>query len=322
MRIYDSFAGEEFSLSEAENTIGRTDENFILLSDPSISRHHAKIVRDGETYLVMDLQSSNGSSLNNKPLKTPTPLKEQDIVAFGNVSFVFVPGDAQVDARRFTRPAKNDSGFVQMAGIGVLILLSLAVGGGIVFAIYKYKQNTTEVKQVQKEKPVTDPVKSRAEKQLIQGKRAMARQDWKAAISTLEDVLALKPDHEEAKTLKAQSIKERDAAELLEDGESLIEKGKHEEAKLILKKVPADTKAYERAKTTLEHTNRTLAYNYLTEATTLAKSKKKKDWVKAHAKFVSSIELNNADKTALERLRKLEKKMKKKRVRFKAYSPS
>ena len=150
----------------------------------------------------------------------------------------------------------------------------------------------------------------------------MARQDWKAAISTLEDVLALKPDHKEAKALKAHSIKERDAAELLEDGESLIEKGKHEEAKLILKKVPTGTKAYERAKTTLEHTDRTLAYNYLTEATTLAKSKKKKDWVKAHAKFVSSIELNSTDKTALERLRKLEKKMKKKRVRFKAYSPS
>jgi len=138
----------------------------------------------------------------------------------------------------------------------------------------------------------------------------------------LEDLLALKPDNADAKKLKAQSIKERDAAELLEDGEALIEKGKHEEAKLILQKVAKDTKAYERASSTLEHTNRTLAFNYLTEATALAKSKKKSNLLKAHAKFIESIELSDKNQTAKERLAKLEKRMKKKRIKFKAYQPN
>ncbi|MGM0558536.1 MAG: FHA domain-containing protein, partial [Myxococcota bacterium] len=63
VRVNDNFSGEEFSLSEVENTIGRTDDNFILLSDPSISRRHAKIIRDGNRYTVVDLVSSNGTRL-------------------------------------------------------------------------------------------------------------------------------------------------------------------------------------------------------------------------------------------------------------------
>ena len=66
VRVADQFAGEEFMLSEASNTIGRTEENYILLSDSSISRNHAKIINQNLNYSVIDLGSSNGKFVNNK----------------------------------------------------------------------------------------------------------------------------------------------------------------------------------------------------------------------------------------------------------------
>ncbi len=99
VRINDAFAGEEFSLSESLNTIGRTDENFILLSDVSISREHAQIDRIGDHYSVVDLGSSNGTTLNGKAVRSRQPLQPGDIVQFGNLRFVFLPGDTRIDPR-------------------------------------------------------------------------------------------------------------------------------------------------------------------------------------------------------------------------------
>src|SRR5690606_3923391 len=75
VRVGDMFAGEEFSLTEVVNTVGRTDDNFILLSDPSISRNHGQVVNEGMTFKVVDLGSSNGTRVNGKIIKVPTPIR-------------------------------------------------------------------------------------------------------------------------------------------------------------------------------------------------------------------------------------------------------
>src|SRR5690554_3199481 len=130
VRINDAFAGEEFSLSEIENTIGRTDENFILLSDSSISRRHAKIIRSGDTYTVLDLESSNGTRLNGKPLRGARMLEPSDIVEFGEIEFVFVAGGVQVNLADYSsRKASSAKGG---RGVSTNMLAYIALGVAVV----------------------------------------------------------------------------------------------------------------------------------------------------------------------------------------------
>ena len=46
--LTSDLAGQEFSLARASVVIGRTEENDIVINHRSISRHHAKIVREGD----------------------------------------------------------------------------------------------------------------------------------------------------------------------------------------------------------------------------------------------------------------------------------
>ena len=64
--LSSNFAGKEFELSRPQMIIGRTDENDIVINHRSISRNHAKLVREPETsrYTISDLQSSNGVRVN------------------------------------------------------------------------------------------------------------------------------------------------------------------------------------------------------------------------------------------------------------------
>ena len=54
--------------------IGRGPENDLVLFDPYLSRSHAEIRREGESYLLVDRMSRNGTILNGLRLKEPAPL--------------------------------------------------------------------------------------------------------------------------------------------------------------------------------------------------------------------------------------------------------
>ena len=97
VRVGDKFAGEEFMLTEASNSIGRTEDNYILLTEDSISRNHAKIVNVNLNYFVVDLGSSNGTFVNNKKIQGQVPLHGGDLIRFGSdVSFVFQRRNASI----------------------------------------------------------------------------------------------------------------------------------------------------------------------------------------------------------------------------------
>ena len=82
-------AGMEFMLGRASVVIGRTDENDVQLNHRSISRHHAKIVRDGDRYTIVDLQSANGVRVNGDDYER-IELNPGDIVELGHVKMRFV----------------------------------------------------------------------------------------------------------------------------------------------------------------------------------------------------------------------------------------
>ena len=125
VRVGDNFAGEEFMLSEESNTIGRTEDNYILLSDSSISRNHAKIVNSNMTFKVVDLNSSNGTFVNHKKVQREQILQSGDLIRFGNISFVFVPAAQLVDVRQYARQSQSSKLPIIMAAIFVLLLICI-----------------------------------------------------------------------------------------------------------------------------------------------------------------------------------------------------
>lgn len=89
--------GREFALQQQESIIGRSPMLAIRISEPSVSRHHAKIVRqdtsNGANYEIADLNSSNGILLNDQSV-TSSPLHDGDRIQLGDVILKFVTHDS------------------------------------------------------------------------------------------------------------------------------------------------------------------------------------------------------------------------------------
>mgnify|MGYP003498818034 FL=1 len=68
-----------------ELTIGRLPDNDIVINNPMVGRHHAKIVMEqGERYEIIDLQSTNGTYVNGRKVKGQMPLRPGDRIMLGN----------------------------------------------------------------------------------------------------------------------------------------------------------------------------------------------------------------------------------------------
>jgi hypothetical protein len=83
--------GKRFGLRPVSR-IGRDVRFDIRPNDPEISRHHATLTFNGETFIIRDLGSMNGTYLNENRLvaELDTPLKPGDIVRVGRTSMRFV----------------------------------------------------------------------------------------------------------------------------------------------------------------------------------------------------------------------------------------
>lgn len=92
---FDERVLNEYGLEEQEVTIGRLPGNTILIDNPAVSGHHARIVREGDRYIVEDLRSKNGTYVNQKHVVRQV-LEDRDVVLVGKHKLVF-SGLATVD---------------------------------------------------------------------------------------------------------------------------------------------------------------------------------------------------------------------------------
>jgi len=89
------FEGMSYEVTGRETLIGRNPTTDITLLDEGISREHAIILYDEEedAYAVEDLQSTNGTKVNGKRVRS-APLTHGDDVEIGHTLFQFLLGDA------------------------------------------------------------------------------------------------------------------------------------------------------------------------------------------------------------------------------------
>ena len=81
-------AGGVFVLS-SPLTIGRASDNHIVLTDDLVSLRHARIDQRDEEWWLTDLDSRNGTRLNDVIITRPVPLADGDIVSIGPVRLRF-----------------------------------------------------------------------------------------------------------------------------------------------------------------------------------------------------------------------------------------
>ena len=75
--------GKIIQLMKPELSIGREIANDIVISDADVSRRHARLTRKGDTYLLEDLASTNGTYVNGQRLTAPQILQPADQIRLG-----------------------------------------------------------------------------------------------------------------------------------------------------------------------------------------------------------------------------------------------
>jgi len=74
---------------DGDLVLGRGDRAEIRLEDPFASSRHARIYEQGNSVVVEDLESTNGTYLNEELLEAPRPLHPGDRVRIGDSEFAF-----------------------------------------------------------------------------------------------------------------------------------------------------------------------------------------------------------------------------------------
>jgi DNA-binding NtrC family response regulator len=94
---------EEKTYDKEDITVGSAPENDMRLEDETVSRNHCRIYRDGDHYLIKDLESTNGTFVNRVRIKEAF-LKPDCVIHLGKSELHFQP----VDERVRVVPSEND----------------------------------------------------------------------------------------------------------------------------------------------------------------------------------------------------------------------
>ena len=83
-----TIAGRRHELVGERTVIGRSKDCDVQVSDPNVSRRHAEVRRDGDTYVLVDLDSTNGVEVDGKRVKRHE-LRDGSRFTVGSTEVVF-----------------------------------------------------------------------------------------------------------------------------------------------------------------------------------------------------------------------------------------
>jgi pSer/pThr/pTyr-binding forkhead associated (FHA) protein len=80
--------GAEHAVDRQSVVIGRSKDCDIRLADPNASRRHAEVRQEGTAYWLVDLDSTNGTTVNGRRQQRAR-LENDDRITIGSTELVF-----------------------------------------------------------------------------------------------------------------------------------------------------------------------------------------------------------------------------------------
>src|SRR2546430_9485809 len=90
--------GSVFSIEDLPVVIGRDTTATLCIADASVSRRHSQIEKENEEFVILDLESLNGTFINDVPVKRRM-LQHGDRVRIGDSQFLFLMHDGDVSSK-------------------------------------------------------------------------------------------------------------------------------------------------------------------------------------------------------------------------------
>jgi len=190
--LSEKLRGKSFELDKELVTVGRTDKADICIKDATISTGHCDFTLDGDSYILHDRGSTNGTRVNNVPVpEEGQVLKNSDILQFGAVEIFFDSNDGTSTSITRTHTGidldstevglatvKNlgnfspyekggKGGMSQKVMLSLVLLLIIAIVVLIGYAVYAVSSRTSEDEGSGKDK-VTQTRKVSGEKENTQ----------------------------------------------------------------------------------------------------------------------------------------------------------
>jgi pSer/pThr/pTyr-binding forkhead associated (FHA) protein len=96
--------GAVVPLREDSMLVGRKEGCQVLLNSAAVSKHHARITRQGDGFLIEDLHSTNGVRLNGRAIAVATPVRlaHGDSLSIGENVLLFRSGSSLSDQKGFS----------------------------------------------------------------------------------------------------------------------------------------------------------------------------------------------------------------------------
>lgn len=125
-------------------TLGRDPLNDMEINHPSVSRFHAQIKKQNGAYIVLDLNSTNGTFLNGKQIVGHHPLRVNDTIRIGPTNLVFnlnetllhsnEEGNLRIDAIGLNKVINKDLNLLQDISLSIqareFVVIAGVSGGG------------------------------------------------------------------------------------------------------------------------------------------------------------------------------------------------
>lgn len=96
-----------FDLHGGLNTVGRNPTNDVVIHEASVSAFHAEITIDERGVIVRDLQSTNGSFIDDEPI-TEKEIRSGQVVQFGTVALKLGTEEIRISVPKLPAPSPED----------------------------------------------------------------------------------------------------------------------------------------------------------------------------------------------------------------------
>lgn len=246
--------GAEFALSRDGMRIGRAEDLDIWVNHRSISREHAVVHVQGETFRVTDSASANGMRLNGREVEEAV-LNSGDVIELGQVRFRFVPAgevyvfDAdrtvQMDAIQLPEEQKPSRAPLYAAALIVLV----AIGVGALIALGGDSENPT-ADVVHVEDSPRDPVgvgpsgATPAEAALAAARECEARVaagEYERAATAAARGLEADPTHAAARACADRARGLASERAIFDRGNAALQRGDGESAYFAFEELPSES---------------------------------------------------------------------------------